>query len=96
MAVHAEQPTLLVFARPTDGRCRRVEGYIAQVLQRRRNHDTFSVRTISTEARPDLIAHLRVDQVPTLMVLEQGVVRRRLVNPSGVADIRTFLDPWLR
>ena len=35
--------TLAFFFSPRSGRSRRAEGYLAEVLQRRRNHDTFKV-----------------------------------------------------
>jgi thioredoxin-like negative regulator of GroEL len=92
----AKKPTLLFFRAPTDGRSRRVEGYLAQVLQRRRNHDTFDLRTIADDARPDLLERLQVDEVPTLVVVHDGIVRARLVRPKGATDIQTFLAPWLR
>jgi len=45
---------LVFFYSPLSGRCRRVEGFIAQVLQRRRNHDTFELVRVSVDLRPDL------------------------------------------
>jgi len=38
-----ELPRLVFFHSPLSGNCRRVEGFLAQVLQRRRNHGTFNV-----------------------------------------------------
>jgi len=45
----ARRPLLLVFTSDRNGKCRRAEGFLAQVLQRRRNHDTFSVRFVAQE-----------------------------------------------
>lgn len=90
------KPTLIFFTSATEGRSRRVEGYLAQVLQRRHNHDTFSVRRVAREERPDLLERFRVEQTPTILVVEDRRVRGRLALPRGSAEIQTFLAPWLR
>lgn len=90
------KPTLIFFTSATDGRCRRAEGFLAQVLQRRRNHETFTVHYVAQEERPDLVARFRVDQLPTLVVVEAKRVRGRLPQPRGCEEIQTFLAPWLR
>ena len=96
-AIRQEQkPILIVFSSNLDGHCRRVEGFLAQVLQRRRNHETFSVRYVANEERPDLLARFRVEETPTLVVLVDKRVRGRLARPRGCEEIQTFLSPWLR
>ena len=88
---------LLVFVHSeVSGRCRRAEGFLAQVLQRRRNHETFRLRRLSAEQRPDLVERFRVSTLPTLLVIEDKVVRGRLENPRGCREIADFLEPWLR
>lgn len=90
------RPLLLFFTSTTNGRCRRAEGYLAQVLQRRRNHDTFQVRFVAREERPDLLERFRIDATPTLMVVANKSVRAKLVEPRGCEEIQTFLAPWLK
>jgi hypothetical protein len=92
----AMQPLLIFFTSTTNGHCRRAEGYLAQVLQRRRNHETFKVRMIAQEERPDLLDRFRIDTTPTLVVVDQKVVRAKLVEPRGCSDIQAFLAPWLK
>jgi thioredoxin-like negative regulator of GroEL len=77
------------------GRCRRAEGYLAQVLQRRHNHETFRVTRLDAEARPDLAERFRIASLPTLLVVEDKVIRGRLEDPRGCRDIASFLEPWL-
>jgi hypothetical protein len=77
------------------GRCRRIEGYIAQVLQRRRNHETFKYYSVAEEKRPDLLEKFGVTQTPTLIVVEGATVRGRLEEPRGCREIESFLAPWL-
>lgn len=88
---------LLVFVHSeVSGRCRRAEGFLAQVLQRRRNHETFRLRRLSAEQRPDLVERFQVASLPTLLVIEEKVVRGRLENPRGCREIAEFLEPWLK
>jgi thioredoxin-like negative regulator of GroEL len=90
------QPGLVFFHSKRSGRCRRVEGYLAQVLQRGRNHDTFKLYRVEQEGRPDLVERFAVEEVPTLVVIEEKAVRGRLVQPRAAVEIERFLAPWLR
>jgi thioredoxin-like negative regulator of GroEL len=89
------KPKLLFFFEPASGRCRRAEGYVAQVLQRRRNHETFDLVRIPVDRRPDLAKRFRVESVPTILVVDDRRVRARLECPKGCRDIATLLQPWL-
>ena len=90
------RPRLVFFYSPLSGRCRRAEGFLAQVLQRRHNHETFDLTRVSVDARPDLAERFRVRELPTLLVVESRVVKSRLVSPRGCRDVEAFLRPWLR
>ena len=91
-----ERPKLLVFGSESSGRCRRAEGFLAQVLQRRRNHDTFAIYSIDLARRPDLFERFRVDTVPTFVIAERRRTVARLVGTRGCAELEDFLRPWLR
>lgn len=91
-----DRPRLLFFYSARDGYSRRVEGFLAQVLQRRRNHDAFRVTRIEMQERPDLVERLRVASPPTLFVVEGSRVKARLERPRGCEQIRAALEPWLR
>jgi thioredoxin-like negative regulator of GroEL len=90
------QPTLVFFFSPSSGRCRRVEGFLAQVLQRRKNHATFRLFRVDVEERPELVERFAVTATPTLAVLDRGRISATLQQPTGCRDIETFLAPWLR
>ena len=92
----AQRPRLVFFYSPRSGRCRRVEGFIAQVLQRRRNHDTFDLVRVSVDRRPDLAERFRIEQVPTICVVEDRKLRCRIVTPRGCRELERELEPWLR
>ena len=90
------KPGLVFFHSAVSGRCRRVEGFIAQVLQRRRNHETFRYYAVAREQRPDLVEKFGVTQMPTLFVVEDKIVRARLEAPRGCREIERFVAPWLQ
>ena len=89
------KPRLVFFHSSFSGQCRRVEGFLAQVLQRRRNHGTFQLYRVAKEERPDLVERFAIEEMPTLVVVEGRRVRARLTRPRGCRDIEAFLAPWL-
>lgn len=89
------KPGLVFFYSSISGHCRRVEGFLAQVLQRRRNHATFKLYRVDETERPDLLERFAVATLPTLVVVEGKRVRARLERPRGCRDIERFLAPWL-
>jgi thioredoxin len=72
-----------------------MEGFLAQVLQRRANHATFELERIAAEEHPELHERFGIDTVPTLVVVEDGRVRGRIADPGGCKAIERFLAPWL-
>ena len=96
MAVNVARPGLVFFYSARSGACRRAEGFLAQVLQRRRNHGTFKVVPVAEEERPDLLERFKVDELPTLVVVDQRSVAARLEKPRGCREIERFLAPWLQ
>jgi thioredoxin-like negative regulator of GroEL len=92
----ATRPRLVFFTSPLSGHCRRVEGFLAQVLQRRRNHGTFRVVRVDAEERPDLVDRFEVTELPTLVVVDGRAVRARLERPRGCREIERLLAPWLQ
>jgi thioredoxin-like negative regulator of GroEL len=89
------QPRLVFFHSSVSGSCRRAEGFLAQVLQRRRNHETFRLYRVAQEERPDLVEQFGITTMPTLVVVEGKTVRAKLERPRGCREIETFLAPWL-
>ena len=92
----AQRPTLLFFHSPTSGGSRRVEGYLAEVLQRRRNHDTFAVIRVEYESHVELAAHCGIARPPGIVVIEEKRVRARIEEPRGCVAIQSVLSPWLK
>lgn len=90
------RPRLIFFYSPVSGRCRLTEGHLAQVLQRRRNHETFELVRVPVDRRPDLAERFQVESVPTILVVDDRRIRRRIVSPSGSSELGVLLGPWLR
>ena len=90
------KPRLIFFTSALSGQCRRVEGFLAQVLQRRRNHGTFRVLVVDEDERPDLVSRFGVTGLPTLVVVEARRERARLEQPRGCREIEELLAPWAR
>lgn len=91
-----ERPLLLFFHSPHSGRCRLVDGYLAQALQRNGNHDAFSIKRIDVEKRPDLATRFRVRDLPAILVVDGNRVAARIDAPSRGTTLRRVLEPWLR
>ena len=91
-----ERPRLVFFTARNSGRSRRVEGYLSQVLQRRRNHESFLLLHVDVEENAELAERFLVDDVPTIVVVEGKRVQARLASPRGCRDIEQLLGPWLR
>jgi len=89
------RPRLVFFHSKLCGRCRRVEGFIAQVLQRRKNHGTFVLHQVDIDERSDLVERFRIEEVPTLLIVADRRVHGRLTHPRGCRDIEDMLKPWL-
>ena len=90
------QPRLLFFTSSRSGHCRRVEGFLAQVLQRRRNHGTFRLHVVDEQERPELARRFNVTEYPTLVVIADRVEQARLERPRGCREIESLLGRWLR
>ena len=90
------RPRLVFFFARNSGRSRRVEGYLSQVLQRRHNHESFELLHVDVEEHADLAERFLVEDVPTIVVVEDKRVRGRLASPRGCRDIEQLLAPWLR
>jgi thioredoxin-like negative regulator of GroEL len=94
--IAASRPRLVFFYSRASGRARRIDGFLANVLQRRQNHDTFLLQRVVVEEHPVLAEHFQVDGVPTLFVIENKRVVARIENPRGTQDLEEQLSSWLR
>ncbi len=90
------RPRLVFFFAKASGKSRRVEGYLSQVLQRRRNHESFVLLNVDVGEQAELAERFNISEVPTIVVVEGKRVHGRLESPRGCCDIEQLLAPWLR
>ena len=90
------RPRLVFFFAKVSGKSRRVEGYLSQVLQRRRNHESFVLLNVDVDEQAELAGRFNISGVPTIVVVEGKRVHGRLESPRGCRDIEQLLSPWLR
>jgi thioredoxin-like negative regulator of GroEL len=88
-------PRLVFFYSSRSGASRRAEAFVAQVLQRRHNHDTFTLVRVDVDTRPDLAERFRIDVVPTVLVIDGNRVQARVRELKGVRALAEALGPWL-
>jgi thioredoxin-like negative regulator of GroEL len=89
------KPQLVFFHSARSGRSRRVEGYLAQVLQRRANHHAFQLLHVDVEEQPTVARRFGIRTLPTLVVIEGKRVEARLEAPTGCEEIKAALTRWL-
>lgn len=94
--VQAEKPGLIFFFSAQSGQSRRVEGFLAQVLQRRGNHSTFRLHRVDADKHADFATRLEVTDTPALVIVDGGLIRGRVTKPVGCRQIEELLSPWLR
>jgi thioredoxin-like negative regulator of GroEL len=90
------RPILIFFTSTTSGPSRRMEAFLDQVLQGRRNHHTFRRQQVDVDERADLAERFAVTEVPTIVIVDNGRIVRRIVGRVGVKRLREALDDWLR
>lgn len=89
------RPTLIYFASRRSGPCRRVQAFLDQVLQSRRNHETFRRSDVDVDEQPELARRFQVEQLPTIIVVHEGKIAQRIEGRVGTPQIRTALAAWL-
>lgn len=90
------RPKLVFVYSETSGHSRRVDAFLAQILQSRGNHHTFDLVRVCLEKQPKLVEQLGVSQLPTLLIIDQRKIEARVENPRGRLEIQAALGPWLK
>jgi thioredoxin 2 len=92
--VRTDLPTLVFVGRRNCGASRRMESLVAwvRVTQKKR----LRVVDLDADRSPDLVRHLAVTQIPTLVVLEHGRVVGRLEGRATGRQIDELIRPHLQ
>jgi thioredoxin-like negative regulator of GroEL len=91
----ADAAQLLYFGSRTSGPSRRMEAFVDQILQERGNHRTFERREVDVERYPEMAKRFAVETVPTILVVDNDRVLRRIEGRVSVPELRRALAPWL-
>jgi thioredoxin-like negative regulator of GroEL len=92
--VRRDLPTLVFVGRRNCGASRRMESLVAwvRVTQKKRLH----VVDLDADRSPDLVHHLAVTQIPSLLLLEEGQVVDRLEGRATGRQIDELIRPYLK
>ncbi len=55
----------------------------------------YSVAKVDIDASPELASRYEVQSVPTLVVIKDGELRRRIVGPRGKRQLALFVDEYV-
>jgi thioredoxin-like negative regulator of GroEL len=88
-----DRPLLVFFTSRRSGPARRMESLLAHIARKERSR--LRVSKVDVEDRPDLAAHFRVEQVPSLALVVDRRVVCRLDGRATAPRIESMLEPHL-
>src|SRR6187549_3146520 len=91
--VNKTTPLLLFFTDPTSGPARRMESLLAHLARKER--DRLDVKRIDVEKRPEAAAKMKVEVVPTLLLIKEKRVVGRLEGRVSAPKIEQMIEPHL-
>ena len=86
----AEQPVLLDFWAPWCGPCRMVGPMLEQIAKERQG--SLKVAKINIDEQPDLAAEFAVMSIPTLLVFENGKVKKSGVGAMPKSSLLALVE----
>jgi thioredoxin 1 len=89
----AETPLLLFFTDPQSGPARRMESLLAHLARKER--DRLVVQRVDIGKRPETALQMKVDVVPTLLLIKDKRVVGRLEGRASAPKIEKMLEPHL-
>jgi thioredoxin 1 len=86
-------PLLAFFTDSRSGQARRMDSLLAHLARKERGRLRF--RRIEVERNPELVERLRVDVVPTLLLIKDRKVVARLEGRVSGPRIEEIIEPHL-
>jgi thioredoxin 2 len=87
-------PTLLFFATTQSGPARRMESLLAHLARKERGR--LRIWRIDADTRPEWVARLEIDAIPTLILVKDRKAVARLEGRVSAPQIERMLRPHLR
>ena len=87
------RPLLVFFSSARSGPCRRMESLVAHIA--RKDRDRLRVVQVDVDERADLVQKLRVESVPTLVLVSNRKAVARLDGRASAPKIEAMLDAHL-
>jgi thioredoxin-like negative regulator of GroEL len=87
------RPLLVFFTSPRSGPARRMESLVAHIARKER--DRLRVIQVDVDQRTDLAEKLRVESVPTLVLVVDRKAVARLDGRASAPKIEAMLDEHL-
>ena len=88
------RPVLVFFSSARSGPCRRMESLVAHIA--RKDRDRLRVVQVDVDERADLVQKLRVESVPTLVLVSNRKAVARLDGRASAPKIEAMLGEHLR
>lgn len=93
MAAEKSLPLLLFFTAQTSGPARRMESLLAHLARKERAR--LRVSRIDVDSRPEIAEKLKVESVPTLVLVKDKRPVARLDGRVSAPQIERMLEPYL-
>jgi len=87
------RPLLVFFSSARSGPCRRMESLVAHIA--RKDRDRLRVVQVDVDERADLVQKLRVESVPTLVLVSNRKAVARLDGRASAPKIEAMLEKHL-
>ncbi len=93
MAVQSSTPVLVFFTTTRSGPARRMESLLAHLARKERGR--LRISRIDADASPEWVAKLRVEEIPTLVLIKDRRPVARLEGRVSAPQIERMLEPHL-